>query len=154
MIWKPIEGFDGYLVSTNGLVKGKRGSILKPQVLKNGYLSVNLYNEKGMKTCTIHRLVASAFIPNELGLPQVNHINEDKSDNSMGNLEWCSAQFNIEHSQARSISLINPIGDVVDINNIIRFCRDNDLSAYGIRCVLSGKHKQHKGWTRNDNKEY
>lgn len=143
---KEIEGYSGYFVSDTGVVIGRRGSHLKPQVQRHGYLAVNLYNEDGMNTCHIHRLVALAFLPNPCNLPQVNHINEDKSDNTLCNLEWCTAQENIEHSQAKTITMISPTGVPTTISNIAKFCRENNLSPYGIRCVLSGKHSQHKGW--------
>lgn len=143
---KEIEGYGGYSVSDTGVVIGRRGNPLKPQVQHNGYLAVNLYNKDGMKTCHIHRLVALAFLPNPCNLPQVNHINEDKSDNTTCNLEWCTAQENIEHSQAKTITLISPAGVITTISNIAKFCRENDLSPYGIRCILSGKYSQHKGW--------
>ena len=63
-----------------------------------GYLYTNLTKNKTKKLVKIHRIVAEAFIPNPLKLPEVNHINGDKSDNRVCNLEWVTRQENIVHS--------------------------------------------------------
>jgi len=104
-IWKDIEGFDNlYQISNCGRVRsldriahnGQRikGKILKTNLNKCGYYTVNLYKNKKMKTCTIHRLVANSFIPNPDNLPCVNHKNEDKKNNYDFNLEWCTVKYN------------------------------------------------------------
>ena len=105
-IWKDIEGFEGmYQVSNMGRVKslgnGKSDNsnyskerILKASKLGAGYLKVNLYKDGIKKTCGIHRLVANAFIPNPSNLPQVNHKDENKENNCVTNLEWCSHEYN------------------------------------------------------------
>lgn len=92
---KPIQGFIGYYVSKNGKVwSEKRNQWLKASVSNCGYLTVGL--KVGGKTYRkyVHRLVADAWIPNPHNLPQVNHIDEDKTNNSVENLEWCSAKYN------------------------------------------------------------
>lgn len=72
-----------------------KGRLLKPRDGKGGYLYLNLSDsEKGRKTAKIHRLVAETFIPNPLNKKTVNHINEDKSDNSVDNLEWATTKEN------------------------------------------------------------
>ena len=100
-IWKDIEGYDGmYQVSNKGRVKslkfGKE-KILRPGKNGNGYLFVYLYKNRKKKMCKVHRLVAMTFLPNPDNLPQVNHKNEDKTDNKVVNLEWCSAKYNINY---------------------------------------------------------
>ena len=99
--WRWCPDFEGsYEVSDAGEVRsvnylhtGKK-KVLKPGVRKNGYLYVNLCKNGVVKKYTIHRLVALAFIPNPLNLPQVNHLNEDKTDNRSENLEWCDSKYN------------------------------------------------------------
>ena len=91
--FKPIDGYDGlYLISDCGEVYSNiRHKILSPKVSNTGYCRITLCGRDGVhKTYPIHRLVASAFIPNPLGKPTVNHKNEIKSDNRVENLEWAT----------------------------------------------------------------
>ena len=110
--WKNIPGYDGaYQVSDQGeirsvdrmvtmIMKGtpcqsfRPGHVVIPSMTKGGYFEVVLY--KGGKGVhhLVHRLVASAFVPNPLGLPQVNHLDENKGNNTASNLGWCTAQEN------------------------------------------------------------
>jgi len=91
--WKKIEGKPNYSVSNDGNVRNdKTGRILKLHKGTAGYYQVML----GRKTVPlyVHRIVATAFIPNPEGLPQVDHINGDKSDNQVKNLRWVSVSDN------------------------------------------------------------
>lgn len=89
-------GKNSYIVYSNGDIQSKR-KVLKPQDNSNGYKYVCLGSgcKKDYKNYYIHRLVAELFIPNLMHLPEVNHINGDKSDNRVENLEWCSRIENI-----------------------------------------------------------
>ncbi len=109
-IWKPVKGFENYEVSNLGQVKSlnynrtKEAKILKPWVDKYGYLRVNLSkNGKGYAK-KVHRLVASAFIPNIGDNPQVNHIDGDKTNNKVDNLEWVTCKENIQHAWNTGLS--------------------------------------------------
>ena len=94
--WRDIEGFEGrYRISDHGRVF----SLLSKKLLNiytnsHGYQCVYLYLDGHYKNFKVHRLVAVAFVPNPLNLPQVNHKNEDKTYNYYTNLEWCSAAYN------------------------------------------------------------
>ena len=131
-IWKDIIGFEGfYKVSNHGRIlsikrkirkwDGERtlkGGILKPSVNLKGYAFVYLYKNGHSQMKTVHRLVADAFIPNPLLLPQINHKDEDKANNHADNLEWCSAAYNITYgNRIRKVSaaLGMPI-EVYDLN--------------------------------------
>lgn len=82
-------------VDSNGhKVKGK---ILKLKVNNKGYLYITLHKDGKSKHFTIHRLVATAFIPNPDNLPQVNHKNETKTDNIWTNLEWVTQKYNLNY---------------------------------------------------------
>lgn len=108
-VWKPIEGYEGcYEVSNMGNVRSIRrvncygrlcgGMILRPQHNKRtGYLSVTLRKNNAVKRCTVHRLVAMAFVPTVEGADTVNHKNENKHDNRAENLEWLSLADNLNY---------------------------------------------------------
>ena len=101
--WKDIDGYDGmYQVSDLGRVRAKkygRCKVLKPRNNCKGYLRVWLYKNGNGKCLYIHRLVANAFIPNDdESKTQINHINEEKSENRVSNLEWCTASYNINYN--------------------------------------------------------
>ena len=111
-IWKDIKGFEGlYQVSNFGRVKSldkivngrnnkpviKKGKILKQVDLGQGYVVVCLRKELKNNQKFVHRLVAEAFIPNPNNLPQVNHKDENKKNNCVDNLEWCTAKYNANY---------------------------------------------------------
>ena len=102
-IFKDIKNYEGlYQVSNLGRVYSVRNNkILKPKLNKYGYLSVNLKYKGSRVTKSIHRLVGEAFIPNPNDLPQVNHKDEDKTNNCVDNLEWCTAKYNHNYGTCR-----------------------------------------------------
>lgn len=103
--WRPIKGFeDKYEVSDKGNVRSlsyrntDTTNVLTPVADRKGYLMVGLCRNCKMKWEKVHRLVASAFIPNPKEKPQVNHINGNKADNRSENLEWVTARENLIHA--------------------------------------------------------
>lgn len=92
-----------YLVRSDGVVIGKKGSPLKPYVGKGNYLQVDLFVGGRKHTKKIHRLIAETFLPRIEGKETVNHIDGHKGNNALSNLEWLSMSGNIEHSFAMGL---------------------------------------------------
>lgn len=93
---KDIKGYDGlYAVTEDGKVWSYcRKIYLTPNIDKNGYHRVCVIKNGKKATITIHRLVAEAYISNPENLPDVNHKDENKSNNTINNLEWCNEAYN------------------------------------------------------------
>ena len=107
-VWKDVVGFEGlYQVSNFGRVKSlakKAGKssrderIKTPIICCSGYAKVNTCKNNDQKQISIHRLVAEAFIPNPENKPCVNHIDGNKLNNHVDNLEWCTQKENVQHA--------------------------------------------------------
>lgn len=112
-VWRDIQGYEGlYQVSNLGRVRSLdrwvdrtnqpgyflQGKILKPRTGKNGYKYVVLCSRCEHRTFTIHRLVALAFVSNPNGFNVVNHIDGNKTNNAVDNIEWCSYSENTLHA--------------------------------------------------------
>ena len=102
-IWKVIEDYPNYEVSTLGRIRNRETlKLMTPCKNKIGYMLVNLSaSDKKNKTPYVHRLVAKAFIENPENLPQVNHKDEDKTNNTVENLEWCSSRYNVNYGHRK-----------------------------------------------------
>jgi hypothetical protein len=90
-----------YIIEATGNIisKYRGGRVMKVHVDNKGYNRVSLHIDGiGRQTKLVHRLVAEQFLPNPLNLPQVNHIDGNKSNNAVSNLEWCTGQDNVTHS--------------------------------------------------------
>ena len=110
--WRPIEGYEGlYEVSNTGRVRSLdkydsmnrflRGRILRLFTDGLGYLRAQLYSNSKRKSFLVHRLVAQAFILNPDNLPQVNHRDENPSNDNVDNLEWCDGKYNVNYGTRR-----------------------------------------------------
>ena len=117
--WRDVAGYEGlYQVSSEGRVKSlerkiphwrggeriQKERILKTHIDRDGYLKLNLHAGGKPKNLKVHRLVCQAFHENPDNKPQVNHINEDKTDNRARNLEWCTMRENVNHGTAKERS--------------------------------------------------
>ena len=170
-IWADIEGFEGqYKVSSHGRVKSCdrilphkthgtwhiKERILKQYVTPYGYMSVSLQLGKGeMQTMRVHRLVAIAFISNPNNFPQVNHIDGNKHNNHISNLEWVTGQENMDHAwsyglcdnvvRCKQVAVINlDTGERFD--SIADAERSFGKSNGAISHVLNGKAKHAHGF--------
>lgn len=140
-IWKDIPGYEGlYQVSSTGKVKSlkrriydinnkkvifiERDMILKPSENNKGYYTVKLQKDKQKKTITIHRIVANTFLDNSDNLPQINHIDGNKHNNNVENLEWCDNTYNFKHATDNKLIKTRKI-KVKDIETNIEYFFDN-----------------------------
>lgn len=96
--WKQIQDFEGYQISTLGRLMNKDGKILKNRITKLGYNRYALYRDKKPYHLSAHRLVALAFIDNPDNKEHVNHLDLDKMNNAIENLEWATRSENMQHS--------------------------------------------------------
>lgn len=126
-IWKDIAGWEGrYKVSNLGRVlsynrpNGHKDAIVVPHPNEKGYLMVHLYRKPVSKTVKVHKLVAEAFIPNPAHLPEVNHIDGDKSNNRVDNLEWMTRKANVEHARKTGAmdGVLKALGDYRETTKI------------------------------------
>ena len=98
-VWETVNGYERYLISNFGKVKNaKSGRILKPHVSKDGYATVILCKNGKPKSFRIHRLVATAFLPNPESKLEVNHKDYNRSNNCVANLEWIARKENFNYS--------------------------------------------------------
>lgn len=103
---KDIKGYEGlYAITSDGKVWSyRKNRYLNLVLCGRGYLQAHLWKNGERKPCLVHRLVAEAYVPNPDNLPQVNHRDEDKTNNCVSNLEWCSAKYNMNYGTRKDES--------------------------------------------------
>ncbi len=157
---KWVEGFEGlYSVTKDGRVYSHsrlvpfkntkrlvKGRWLKATTDSQGYPRVDLRKDNKTHPNYVHRLVAIAFIPNETGLPIINHKDEDKTNNNVDNLEWCDNQYNISYSVGKKITLEKD-GVKATANSVRKLCRDLDLKRSNVRKLLKGEFTSEDSWS-------
>ena len=156
-IWKDIEGYEGkYQVSNCGNVRSlmyhnakgiKRISLLKPATDACGYFRCALSKNNILTTYKVHRLVAQAFIPNPNNYPQINHIDGNKKNNCVWNLEWCTDKENVNHALKTGLRKNEKVkivetGEIFE--NAYECAKAINGNAQDIYRCLYGKTKTHK----------
>jgi len=170
-IWELLPGVPGVEVSTFGRVRTldrlisseKRTRFTKGRILKQngngkGYLQVNIPIDGKQITRKVHRLVAQVFISNPDNLPQVNHLDCDRTNNNVENLEWCDNSYNVQYrekfgkAQNKPVFAINlKTLEVSHFSSQGEASRALGISQGGIYFVIKGKYKQTNGfWFVND----
>lgn len=167
--WKDIDGYNGkYQISDEGEVRSfsrwKNGNLLKKGMTITGYFRVNLVGtgRGDIKPKVIHRLVAKAFIPNPLNLPEVNHIDGNKLNNNVDNLEWVSREENIQHayrigliprriggerSNAKTVLQKDKNGTLIkEWDSVASIHREKGYSTNSIICCCNKKPKYHTAY--------
>ena len=144
--WGRVKSLDRWVKDTNGSLRFYKGRILKPGTNTCGYLQVSLYKNGKEKIFYVHRLVAEAFIPNPNNLPEVNHRDENKQNNSVENLEWCDRLYNvrygtgIERQKKKQLNNIKTSKTVVQYTLDGKFIREWKSTA---ECGRNGYNQRH-----------
>lgn len=155
-VWKKID--DRYSISNLGNVKSNYANkerILNPYKDARGYLKVDLRHGKDRKTMFVHRLVAIAFIPNSSpeALKEVNHKDEDKTNNNVDNLEWCTTEYNCNYgtrNQRKAKNCMKKVYSVDKDGTITYYNSRNEaaeltgINAVNISKALSDNYPQNK----------
>lgn len=182
-IWKPVRNYEGlYEVSNMGRVKSVERMkwcgkgyykaperILKLKKRKDGYLQIKLHKDGAEKVYLVHRLVSEAFIPNPNNLPEVNHKDEDKTNNHIDNLEFCSRLYNNTYNgrakkagKKLAEKLSKPVYSISKESGLITYwksatvaSRQIGISQSNICACLKGKRKSAGGfyWQYSDSEE-
>ena len=156
--WRAVPGYEGlYEVSNMGNVRNvRRNKLLRLLKTNNGYIRVFLC-KNGIKTgFQVHRLVSEAFIPNPNNLPQVNHKDEDKTNNNVDNLEWCTAKYNLNYGTARIRSRNTKIKNGYVNEENVGLSREEYMKKYyeDNRENLREQNREYREKNREKHKEY
>lgn len=156
--WTTHSRHTDYLVSTDGQIKScvqiKQGRLLRPNTSPTGYRRVMIGRGGYQKHLLVHRLVAETYIPNPYNKPQVNHIDGDKSNNNVTNLEWCTRLENMQHASKMGLLPSNALANPNNRLNIeiARFVRESSLKGrvlakiYGVSETTISDVRRNKTW--------
>lgn len=160
-VWKDIPGYEGlYQVSNLGRVKSLHyNKADKEQVLalrigrsRNNYIDVMLCKDGKHTRYKVHRLVATAFLPNPNNYPHINHKDENPMNNHVSNLEWCTPSYNLKYGnwalhqrlvRGHKVAKLDLNDNIIEVYDSIKeAARKNNAADANIHAVLKGK--QHK----------
>lgn len=152
-IWKDIIDYPNYQVSNLGNVKNiKTNKILKPFSTAGEYLKVSLSKNGKARQFFIHRLVATAFIPNPNNYLYINHKDENPKNNVVNNLEWCTMTYNNTYGHRlekvrKKVAQYNLQGDLIKVwNSFMEIERELGYSNSSINSCCKGKRKHVGGY--------
>ena len=181
-IWKPVYGYEGWyevsnfgrvrsldrtIVQRNGVAITAKGQLMWQRKRKDNYFEVKLGKRNNRKAFLVHRLVAIAFIPNPNNFKYVNHIDENRGNNCVWNLEWCTFDYNIHYGTGMKRSAMHRINNpkiwraIICTETNIIYPSINEINrqfGYNISCICEcckGKRKTAYGhhWQYVDTKE-
>lgn len=151
-LFRDIVGYEGiYQISNLGNVKSfkrvSKGELLKP-VYRKGYATVTLSKNGISKIHSIHRLIATAFIPNPDNLPIINHIDGNKTNNDLSNLEWCTQLENMRHAFKTGLINHKPLTD--EQKKLISIRTKEGMSKSDVKAKMSQPRPNRVGAKRSD----
>ena len=155
---KWIQGYVGlYSIGTNGVVlshsrltsdgRAIRARYLTNSINTTGYPYVTLSKENKRNNHLTHRLLAAAFIDNPCNFPVVKHLDDNKLNHELSNLQWDTHEQNVVDAHAQHYILCSPVGVRVEVYNMREFARANKLGNTSMNDMILGKRVEHKGWT-------
>ena len=149
-VWKSINGFDkGYMISSTGRIRDVE-KILPLRKHHRGHLRVELLKNGKIKKIRVHRLVAEAFISNPNDFPEVNHKDENKKNNCVENLEWCTSEYNTNYGTlierlSKKVRAVNvKTGEVLTFSSTMEAGRKG-YSQSGVTSACRGVYKSTNG---------
>lgn len=153
-IWKDIPGYEGlYQASSLGRIKSlarnthytrKSTNVVRPKTEKivrlgdggnNGYLKVSLCKKADINQIRVHRVIAITFLPNPENKPQINHLDGDKKNNHLSNLEWCTMAENMRHAFKNGLVGSNAGA----VNGMARIILDQKTGIF-YECIIEAAH--------------
>jgi len=146
---------EGYLIDNLGNIFSTKSNKYLTKQIKRGYICVNLSINGKTVTKSIHRLLAKAFIPNPNNYPCVNHIDENKLNNSVTNLEWCSISYNnayngriqkIAQKHYKPVEVYKEDKLIMIYPSVKDTAKALSLDSRAISAVCRGDRNMHKGW--------
>lgn len=144
---------DRIATDRNGKEYHIKGRVLKQHYDRNGYMRVHLQVNGKQVTLLVHRIVAICFVPNPDNLPEVNHKDNDRSNNVVSNLEWCTRGYNIvyreKHGKAcnHPVIAVNPkTGEVIWFESHSEAARQLDVYVENISNVIKGRYNKTGGY--------
>ena len=149
-----IPGYEGLYAATScgRIISYRTKKFLSPRKINSGYLRVALYKNGKVKDFLVHRLIAATYLDNPENLSQVNHKDEDKSNNSVQNLEYCDAAYNSNYSNAKKVICLETSKI---FNSITEAAKAVDIDPSNISNCLASRRKTAAGlhWKYYDQKE-
>ncbi len=152
-VWVTILDYPNYMVSNFGQIYNNKHQRFLKQFYKFGYAHVGLYTQGETRHCKVHRLVASAFLDNPYMYPQINHIDGDKTNNHVDNLEWTTSSENLRHAfrtglktqtNKRPVRIIETGNEFDSLTACADYIGGN---VSNVRHCLNGVIRSHRGYT-------